>query len=566
MLLRTVISTLLLAVSLISIAQVPLEDIRQQLLPSVLNKQDMLQELAWFRQTSQPFKGKSIRVVSENIPTHHWEKNVLAKQFEALTGIHIDFHIIGEGAVVEAIFKQISQGVHLYDSYINDADHVGTHTRLKGVVNLTEYMQGEGKAFTNPNLNLKDFINLEFGQDYQGQQLQLPDQQFANLYWFRHDWFSRKDIRKKFRAFTQKKYGKKKAYDLDVPVNWAAYEDIAEFFTITPIDGHKVYGHMDFGKKSPSLGWRFTDAWLSIAGAGDVGLPNGSPVGEWGIRAVNGVPKGSAMSRGGATNSPAAVYALQTYIDWLNKYSPPSASTGTFTDNNIGAAKGNVAQQIFFYTLWLNEKEYHQAPMLDRHNKPVWRLAPTPHGRYWEHGMKAGYQDAGSWTIPKDTRGPKRAAAWLWAQFCVSQSASLVKFIAGGTPVRHSTLQSQYVQENKDYWGGLVEFYQSNGVKHWTDTGLNVPNYPLLFRVWWPNLDKAIQGDINAQQAMDNIAHGQDSVMLNMRSNQYQPTLNKKKTAQYWLQQPGAPKPSKERQTPKTMPYSQIIKQWHKAP
>ena len=252
MILRTVISIMLLAVSLLCRAQVPLEDIRSQLLPSVLNKQAMLQELAWFRQTSQPFKGQTVRVVSENIPTHHWEKNVLAKQFEALTGINIDFHIIGEGAVVEAIFKQSSQGVHLYDIYINDADHVGTHVRTQGIVNLSEYMQGAGKAFTNPNLNLKDFINLEFGQNYQGQQLQLPDQQFANLYWFRHDWFSRKDIRKKFRAFTQEKYGEKNAYDLDVPVNWSAYEDIAEFFTNTPIDGQKVYGHMDFGKKSPS--------------------------------------------------------------------------------------------------------------------------------------------------------------------------------------------------------------------------------------------------------------------------------------------------------------------------
>ena len=43
-------------------------------------------------------------------------------------------------------------------------------------------------------------------------------------------------------------------------------------------------GHMDYGKKDPSLGWRFTDAWLSMAGNGDKGLPNGLPVDEWGIK------------------------------------------------------------------------------------------------------------------------------------------------------------------------------------------------------------------------------------------------------------------------------------------
>ena len=68
---------------------------------------------------------------------------------------------------------------------------------------------------------------------------------------------------------------------------------------------------MDYGKKDPSLGWRFTDAWLSMAGDGDKGLPNGLPVDEWGIR-VEGVPPGRLprSTRGGDANGPAAVYAL----------------------------------------------------------------------------------------------------------------------------------------------------------------------------------------------------------------------------------------------------------------
>ena len=59
--------------------------------------------------------------------------------------------------------------------------------------------------------------------------------------------------------------------DLGVPVNWSAYEDIAKFFSedVKEVDGKRVYGHMDYGKKDPSLGWRFTDAWFSMAGGGD---------------------------------------------------------------------------------------------------------------------------------------------------------------------------------------------------------------------------------------------------------------------------------------------------------
>lgn len=541
-----------------------LDAIRAALSPASISQAEMRQELQWFRDASQPFRGKTISAVSEDIPTHVWERDVLAKHFYDLTGIRVKYDILGEGAVVESIFKQLSQGVHLYDIYVNDADHIGTHSRVKGVVNLSEYMKGAGQAFTNPYLDLHDFLNLEFGQDYDGNQLQLPDQQFANLYWFRYDWFSRDDIKARFRQFTDKKYGSGKGYELGVPVNFAAYEDIAEFFTQTPVDGKKVYGHADFGKKSPSLGWRFTDAWLSIAGAGDSGLPNGTPVDEWGIRVENRIPKGSSVRRGGATNGPAAVYALQTYIDWLNQYSPPSARQGTFRDNNVNAAKGNVAQQIFLYTLWINEPAYHQGEMLGNDGQPVWRLAPTPHGRYWDKGMKVGYQDAGSWTIPNDTRGPKRAAAWLWAQFCVSKSAALAKFKAGGTPVRHSTLKTAYVQNNKQRWGGLIDFYQSNAINMWTDTGLNVPHYPLLFRTWWANLDKAIDGKLSAQQAMDNIARSQDDIMRSLKMKQYSPRLNPLRSREYWLQQPGAPKPERSREKPKTLPYEQAIKIWQK--
>jgi glycerol transport system substrate-binding protein len=539
-----------------------LNAIANTLKPASISEAQMLKELAWFHKVSQPFRGKTVHAVSEDIPTHHWEKEVLAQQFTALTGIHINYSIIGEGAVVEAIFRQVSQGTHLYDIYVNDADHIGTHARVQGVVNLTEYMQGKGKKFTNPYLDLDDFINLKFGQDYDGQQLQLPDQQFANLYWFRHDWFTRPDIQKLFRAYTVKKYGSKHAYDLGVPVNWAAYEDIAEFFTQTPIDGKQVYGHMDFGKKSPSLGWRFTDAWLSIAGAGDIGLPNGVPVGEWGIRTVDRIPRGSSVRRGGATNGPAAVYALQTYIDWLDKYTSPKARLGTFKDNNIASAQGNVAQQIFLYTLWLSEPAFHDGDMVDDNGLPVWRVAPTPHGRYWSKGMKVGYQDAGSWTIPKDTKGGKRAAAWLWAQFCVSKSAALTKFIAGGTPVRHSTLKNKYVQRNKAHWGGLIEFYQSGDVHKWTDTGLNVPHYPLMSRAWWPNLDSAIRGKISPQQAMDNIAQTQDDIMQNLPKTKYSPRLNKVSTRQYWLNKAGAPKAQRGPERPETQPYEEAIKHW----
>ena len=532
---------------------------------SSLPAEQVKSELKWFQQVGSKFKGKRIKSIAEGIKTHKWERDVLAKAFYEITGIKVVHDIHGEGAVVDFLMKQMTTGRNSYDIYVSDADLIGTHLRLDGAVNLTRYMKQEGKKYTNPQLDLNDFMNLEFAQDEKGNQLQLPDQQFANLYWFRHDWFSRKDIQKKFRQFTYEKYGRAGQYDLGVPINWAAYEDIAEFFTETKIDGNKVYGHLDYGKKSPSLGWRFTDSWLAIAGVGDKGLPNGYPVDEWGIRVENNIPVGSSMSRGGATNSPAAVYALQKYIDWLKSYAPPEALVWRWEDAGPKAARGDIAQRVFQYITWLSDDAFTKkgSPMLGKDGLPVWRVAPTPHGRYWQKGMKVGYQDAGSWTIPKGVKGSKRNAAWLWAQFCVSKSVSVNKFIAGGTPVRLSTLKSSYVQRNKKKWGGIVEFYTSDQESLWTDTGLNVPHYPSLSKVWWPQIAKAIKGESTATQAMDNIAKQQDRILSQLKMSRLSPKLNAEKSEQFWLLKEGAPKPIRRRSKPLTIPYEELIKQWN---
>ena len=221
---------------------------------------------------------------------------------------------IQEGDVIEKLQTQMQTGENIYDAYVNDSDLIGTHSRYGYVIALSDFMQGEGKEVTLPSLDLDDFIGLSFTTGPDQKIYQLPDQQFANLYWFRYDWF----INPTYQAAFKERFG----YELGVPLNWSAYEDIADFFSndVKEIDGNQIYGHMDYGKKDPSLGWRFTDAWLSMAGAGDAGIPNGLPVDEWGIRVEGCRPAGSSVARGGATNSPAAVYALQKYINWLKHY------------------------------------------------------------------------------------------------------------------------------------------------------------------------------------------------------------------------------------------------------
>ena len=107
--------------------------------------------------------------------------------------------MLGEGEVVQAVQTQMQTNRNLYDAYINDSDLIGTHSRLQSAVNLTDWMAGEGKDVTLPTLDVNDFIGKSFTTGPDGKLWQLPDQQFANLYWFRYDWFKRPELRKAFK-------------------------------------------------------------------------------------------------------------------------------------------------------------------------------------------------------------------------------------------------------------------------------------------------------------------------------------------------------------------------------
>ena len=530
--------------------------------PSTLSKSEQMKEMEWFIKAAAPFKGMEINVVSETITTHEYESKTLARAFTEITGIKINHDLIGEGDVIEKLQTQMQSNKNIYDAYINDSDLIGTHFRYKQVVPLTDWMNGEGKAVTNPMLDVDDFIGKSFTTGPDGKLYQIPDQQFANLYWFRYDWFKRPELRKKFKDI----YG----YELGVPVNWSAYEDIAEFFSekVKTIDGKRVYGHMDYGKKDPSLGWRFTDAWLSMAGAGDKGIPNGLPVDEWGIRVDGCRPVGSSVERGGATNGPAAVYALTKYIDWLKKYAPPEAAGMTFSEAGPIPAQGAIAQQIFWYTAFTADMAKPGTPVVDEKGNPKWRMAPSPHGPYWSEGMKLGYQDAGSWTLMKSTPVERRKAAWLYAQFVISKTVSLKKTHVGLTPIRESDIWDESFTKRAPKLGGLVEFYRSPARVQWTPTGTNVPDYPKLAQLWWQNVADAVTGAKTPQQAMDSLAKQQDKVLERLQRAGIQgecgPRLNKARDASYWLNLPGSPKAKLANEKPKgiTVDYDELVKSW----
>jgi len=538
---------------------------------STLDRAAQEAEMQWFVDAAKPYAGMEINVLSEGIPTHTYEPEVLTKAFEAITGIKVNHQILGEGEVVQAVQTQMQTNRNLYDAYVNDSDLIGTHSRMQLAVNLTDFMAGDGKDVTLPTLDIDDFFGKSFTTGPDGKLYQLPDQMFANLYWFRADWFAKPELKEKFKA----KYG----YDLGVPVNWSAYEDIAEFFTndVKEIDGVQIYGHMDYGKRAPDLGWRMTDAWLSMAGVGSEGEPNGVPIDEWGIRMEKGScnPAGASVARGGEANGPAAVYAIAKWDEWLKKYAPPGAASYDFYQSLPALSQGNVAQQIFWYTAFLADMVKPKSEgnnTVDDQGTPLWKMAPSPHGPYWKEGQKVGYQDVGSWTILKSTPTDRAKAAWLYAQFTVAKTNSLKKAHTGLTIVRDSDIRHQSFTDRAPKLGGLVEFYRSPDRVRWSPTGINVPDYPKLAQIWWQQIGDVNSGAFTPQEAMDRLADEMDITMARMQAADESakvyggcgPRLNEPKDAAEWLGKADGPKAKleNEKEPGQTIAYEELVKQW----
>jgi glycerol transport system substrate-binding protein len=175
------------------------------------------------------------------------------------------------------------------------------------------------------------------------------------------------------------KFKEKYGYDLGVPVNWSAYEDIAEFFTenVQEIDGSglRPHGLRQEGSVARLAVHRCLDVDGRHAGdKGDSQRPAGGRVGHPGGRELQ--PVGSCVTRGGATNGPAAVYP-EKYIEWLKKYAPPQAAGMTFSEA-CRFPRRAIAQQIFWYTAFTADMVKEGPGRSNEDGTPKWRMAPSP--------------------------------------------------------------------------------------------------------------------------------------------------------------------------------------------
>ena len=68
--------------------------------PSAISRADQSSEMQWFIDAAKPYNGMEINVISEGIPTHSYESEVLTKAFEEITSILFFFIILYSSLVI----------------------------------------------------------------------------------------------------------------------------------------------------------------------------------------------------------------------------------------------------------------------------------------------------------------------------------------------------------------------------------------------------------------------------------------------------------------------------------
>ena len=66
-----------------------------------------------------------------------------------------------------------------------------------------------------------------------------------------------------------------------------------------------------------------------------------------------------------------------------------------FSESGPIPSQSQIAQQIFWYTGFTSDLRKPGLPVADADGTTKWRIAPSPHGAYWEErqGITVGYDE-----------------------------------------------------------------------------------------------------------------------------------------------------------------------------
>ncbi len=432
-----------------------------------------------------PYKGTTIRGVSESTPPSNYVKDVLAPQFTAATGINVEFETTSWDQMYDKAIKDMQANTGIYDFVYIEQDIIYSYLAKDFLVDITQSLK-DTPALASPEFNADNFttfINAFKDPTKNDDLFGVPMEAFVKVYLYRKDLFDDPEVQAAFKA--------KAGRDLAPAKNHAEYREIAEFFTQWGKDkGIELWGTtVQAHTGHPASWYEFFESVAPTFG-----------VYNWGIDANNNYA--ASVENGGQMNSDKAKAALEWWVGNL-EYAPPESTQSTWDEVAATFAAGRAAQGLVYgeNAAWIATNPDKSQVV----GKVGVTLPPV------EDGVMAdaesgngyiGYYDGGAFGIPASSKN--KEAALLWLQFIGQASVQADWAAAGSRIVMNATYDDPKITDMDT----KVDHYYSL-MKDQGKLFAGAPPYPFHAQVreaTAPFFYQAITGELSPSDALDQMA------------------------------------------------------------
>lgn len=447
----------------------------------------------WWAEAAAPYEGVTLRGVTESTPPSNYVREVLAPQFEELTGIQVELETTAWDQMYDKAIKDMEAATGIYDFVYIEQDIVYSYLSQDYLVNLTE-MMAENEELRNANFNVDDFTTfIDYFKDPEtGDLFGVPMEAFIKVYLYRTDLFEDPDIQAAF----EEQYG----YQLAPATTHQEYADIAQFFaqygnefnldlwgtTVQAASGHPASFYEYYETIAPSFG-----------------------VYNWGINTENWK---ATVENGGEMNSETAKEALAFWLSML-EYAPPEATASTWDEVAASFAAGRAAQGWVYgeNAAWIATDEDRSSVV---GNVGV-ALPPTAEGVMEEVEAGEGYigyYDGGAFGIPHSSNN--KEATLLWLQFLGLPAVQPEWAATSARVVHQATFDDPLVQEVNAQTDNYYTLMEEQGYLF-----AGAPPFPFhaqIREVVAPYIYQAITGQLTPEEALDQAAAEVDEELVRL--------------------------------------------------
>ncbi|PRY87329.1 ABC transporter substrate-binding protein [Donghicola tyrosinivorans] len=448
---------------------------------------------AFWKEAAAPYEGVTLRGVTESSPPSLYIREVLAPQFEELTGIRVDIETTSWDQMFDKAIKDMEAGTGIYDMVYIEQDIIYSYLARDFLTDTTQLLADNPalKAPTYDEANFTTFANYFKGDN--GHLYGIPMEAFIKIYLYRTDLFGDADIQAAFKEATGR--------DLAPATTHEEYTEIAKFFyEYGQANNMQLWGATVQGHTGHPASWY--EYYETVAPT--FGIYN------WGIDASNNYA--ATVANGGEMNSDTAKEALQWWLD-LRQYAPPESNQSTWTEVGTTFGAGRAAQGLVYgeNAGWIASDPEKSLVV----GKVGVALPPLSDGVLAEvEGGNGyiGYYDGGAFGMPSTSKNKEAAALFL--QYIGQNEVQPDWAVAAPRVTNTATYDDPKVQEMNTELGGYYDMLRDKGYLF-----AGAPAYPFhaqLREAIAPTFYSILTGDISVSDGLDQMAETTEATLTEL--------------------------------------------------